>query len=320
MKIVLGNHSFRGMAALWAAMITLGLLASGCAHPDDGSQPDDDTPLSSAKAITSFRFTNPAATGDIDEMAKTISITLPYGTPVNSLTPVITVSSGATVSPRSGTAQDFSSPVSYTVRAEDGTTETYAVTVTVAPPPGTAKAITGFRFTSPEATGDIDEAAKTISITLPYGTAVNSLTPVITISAMATVSPSSETAQDFSSPVTYTVRAEDGTTETYTVTVTVEKQGQADITLNLTDVAREALSGGGITIAKTSGTYKQTETLTVVGTFDRCKWRVDGTVKGTGNSLILDAGDYAEGTHQVSLEVSLKGIPYSKAGTFTVVQ
>lgn len=63
-----------------------------------------------------------------------ITVTVPYGTNVTSLTPTITVSAGATVSPASGIAKDFTSPVTYTVTAEDGTTtKAYTVTVVVTP-------------------------------------------------------------------------------------------------------------------------------------------------------------------------------------------
>ena len=67
----------------------------------------------------------------INEGAKTIALTVPYGTVVTALVPTI-VHTGASVSPASGTAQNFTSPVAYTVTAEDATTAVYTVTVTVA--------------------------------------------------------------------------------------------------------------------------------------------------------------------------------------------
>ncbi|MBP8083853.1 MAG: DUF1566 domain-containing protein [Spirochaetes bacterium] len=60
----------------------------------------------------------------------------------------------------------------------------------------------------------------TVKSVLPLGTSVTALAPVITHNGAA-ISPESETAQDFSNPVTYTVTATDGTTEQYTVSVTV---------------------------------------------------------------------------------------------------
>jgi putative cell wall-binding protein len=63
-----------------------------------------------------------------------IDITVPYGTDITSLEPVI-VHSGASVSPTG--PQNFTSPVTYTVTAEDATTKGYTVTVTVLSEPVT---------------------------------------------------------------------------------------------------------------------------------------------------------------------------------------
>ena len=50
---------------------------------------------------------------------------------MEALSPTITISKGATLSPNTGVAQDFTKPVSYTVTAQDKTTKTYKVVVTV---------------------------------------------------------------------------------------------------------------------------------------------------------------------------------------------
>ncbi|MDP3093612.1 MAG: S8 family serine peptidase [bacterium] len=84
-----------------------------------------------AKAITAFSFATPATTGVINEADHTIAITVPFGTNVTALVPIITIT-GASVSPISGAAQDFTSPVTYTVTAADSSTQAYVVTVTVA--------------------------------------------------------------------------------------------------------------------------------------------------------------------------------------------
>ena len=89
------------------------------------------SPLSSAKAITAFDFTEPITAGVIDESAHTISIIVPNGTVVTALVSNIAVSNGASISPNTGIAKDFTNPVIYTVTAEDGGTQEYAVTVTV---------------------------------------------------------------------------------------------------------------------------------------------------------------------------------------------
>lgn len=84
--------------------------------------------------ITAFSFTvsGTVVAGTIDDTEHTVAITVPYGTAVTALEPTIAVSTGATVSPTSGTAEDFTSAVTYTVTAEDAeTTQDYTVTVTV---------------------------------------------------------------------------------------------------------------------------------------------------------------------------------------------
>ena len=87
--------------------------------------------LSDAKAITAFDFIalDPDVVGVINEGAKTIILTVPFGTDVTALVPTI-IYTGVSVSPASVAAQDFTSPVDYTVTAEDSTTAVYTVTVT----------------------------------------------------------------------------------------------------------------------------------------------------------------------------------------------
>ncbi len=177
----------------------------------------DYTAESSEKTITSFVLKG--VSGTINEINHTISVLLPAGTSVTSLVPTIAVSEGATISPVSGASRSFSSPVTYTVTAEDGSTQTYTVTVTVEEELSSAKNITS--FTLKGVAGTISQTARTIKVTLPAGTSVTALAPNIAISVGATVSPTSGASRNFTNPVTYTVTAEDGSTQTYTVTVTV---------------------------------------------------------------------------------------------------
>ena len=172
--------------------------------------------LDSGCDITSFKI------GDVSGTISgtDIAITLPAGTDVTQLKPTITVSKDATVSPKSGTKKDFTDPVQYVVTAEDGTTKkTYTVTVTVA----ASTACDIIAFSIGDAEGTID--GTNIAVEVPNGTAVTALTPTISVSEGATVSPTSGTEQDFTNAVTYTVTAEDTTTtKEYTVTVTVAEE------------------------------------------------------------------------------------------------
>ena len=86
--------------------------------------------------------------------------------------------------------------------------------------------ITGFVING--TSGTISQSAGTIKITMPYGTDLTSLKPEITLQNAVSVSLASGTAVNLSSPVTYTVTAEDGKTKTYTVTATVAAQSTSD--------------------------------------------------------------------------------------------
>lgn len=105
------------------------------------------------------------------------------------------------------------------VTAQNGVTKTYTVKVTRVG--SSTRAITAFNFVDPPVTGDIIEANHTIAVTVPYGTNVTALTPMIGHTG-ASVDPASGVPQNFTNPVTYTVRAGDGSTQVYTVTVTKE--------------------------------------------------------------------------------------------------
>ena len=85
--------------------------------------------IDNEKSILSF--TIDGVEGEINEVAKTVTLLMPEGTDVTELVPTIEVSEGATVSPASGEAQDFTNPVTYTVTALNGTTAVYTVTVMV---------------------------------------------------------------------------------------------------------------------------------------------------------------------------------------------
>lgn len=75
-------------------------------------------------------------------------------------------------------------------------------------------------FTLNKAVGVIDNDQNTVTVTLPAGTDVTALDPVLALPQGAIYSPVG--AQDFTHPVTYTVTAADGTTtREYTVSVNV---------------------------------------------------------------------------------------------------
>ena len=159
--------------------------------------------------------------GTVDEDNKTVRLDFPAGTDVTHLTPTIIISNYATIEPKSGVTQDFTNPVYYTVTAMSGATAQYMVEAIVHDADN-EKSILSFRFDALDEDGIIDEVARRISFVLPAETDVTQLVPTIEVSEGATVEPASGVAQDFTTPVTYTVTAQNGTTAAYTVMVIVE--------------------------------------------------------------------------------------------------
>ena len=101
---------------------------NGCKK--DNSTPDVVTKvISIGKQIVYFKIVTPAATGIIDTVNKAISVTVPIGTDLTALVTDISIASGHTISPASGQAQNFSSPVVYTILRPDKTTTAWTVTV-----------------------------------------------------------------------------------------------------------------------------------------------------------------------------------------------
>lgn len=95
------------------------LTLSCCSNPDT---------LSSEKTIITFNFISPNVRGIIDDINHTIILTVPFETDVTSLIPIIT-QTGSSINPPSEIAQDFTTPLTYTVTAEDLSTQDYIVSL-----------------------------------------------------------------------------------------------------------------------------------------------------------------------------------------------
>ncbi len=178
---------------------------------------------SNAAEITAFSLPNQIGNATINSAAGTITVNVPLGTSLTSVTPsVLSISPSATITPTATTARNFTSPVTYSVTAQDGTTsKVWTVTVNVVA--SSLKEITAFTL-APNQIGSsiINSSAGTIAVSMPLGSVLTSIVPTtLTISPNATISPTPSVAQDFSVPVVYTVTAQDGSTKTWTVTVTL---------------------------------------------------------------------------------------------------
>ena len=90
----------------------------------------------------------------------------------------------------------------------------------------TSTGITSFSISG--VVGAVNNTTNTITITLPRGTDVTKLTPVIATNGVKSLTPGSGETVDFTNAVTYTAAMEDGSSKTYTVTVYVDKGTLAD--------------------------------------------------------------------------------------------
>ncbi|MBN2668299.1 MAG: T9SS type A sorting domain-containing protein [Bacteroidales bacterium] len=184
-------------------------------------------PNSEANILT---YSFPEATGSalIDDIAHTVSIEVGIGTDLSTLTANFTLSAGATADV-SGTPQtsgvsvnDFSGgAVNYNVTSEDlSTLNVWSVTVTVAASLNNETDILTYSFAEETGTATIDPTNHTVDIEVNWQADLSNLVPTYTLSYGATTT---QTTNDFTSPVTYTITAEDGTTtQDWIVTVTQE--------------------------------------------------------------------------------------------------
>ena len=85
-------------------------------------------------------------------------------------------------------------------------------------PGSSSNSITAYTFPG---LGAATIGTTTINITVPYGTALTALAPTFSVSLGASAVPGSGIAQDFTTAKTYIVTAQNGSTKTYTASITV---------------------------------------------------------------------------------------------------
>jgi hypothetical protein len=277
-------------------------------------------PLDTEKMITVFYVTvgskqygvgTGVESGSGSISGNKITVTVPYGTDVTGMTAAAS-HTGTSISPDPAAARSYAAPVSYTVTAADGTTETYTVTVNAAP--GDAKAITAFTVTGPvSAAGTVNEALKTVTVTVPYGTSVTAMTAAASHTG-ASISPDPAAARSYAAPVSYTVTAADGTTETYTVTVS-PKPG---ITISgITVESLSALTFSGVSASPVSAST--TIAITISGGVTPDSWHVDinGPVTATHATSSFSAPSIP-GFYNINVIATVGGANYSGSFGLTV--
>jgi hypothetical protein len=175
----------------------------------------------SEKEITSFYFTNPIAVGEIDQSKNHITVVVPPGTDLHGLAPTVYYK-GKSLSPVSGAPDDFTTPRRYTVTAGDNSARNYDVQVTVKS--SSAKEIIDVVFNEVTVSKTIigslpgPDGKIPIDVMVTGHPDLTGLKPVISHTGVS-ISPASGSVQNFDSPVSYQVSAEDGSTKDYAITV-----------------------------------------------------------------------------------------------------
>ncbi|WP_163517685.1 DUF5018 domain-containing protein [Gelidibacter japonicus] len=176
--------------------------------------------LSSENSITSFALSinGEIVNGTIDQMEKTISFDL-VGAELSSLKPIVQYSNKATLSPSENESQDFNNEVVYQVIAENGESSMYKIII-YNRPIGVESKILTFSTVINNETIEANINHDDLSITFNSGSFDRTaLSPIITISEHATISPDPSIPQNFETPVKYTVTAENGDISVYDVMV-----------------------------------------------------------------------------------------------------
>lgn len=166
--------------------------------------------------IVSFYVPNMVGTPIIDNTAHTVDFTVTYSSCLNALAPNVFLSPGATIISGASSSQDFTSPVSYTIRSQSGLSQVWTIRGVAANAVSFGDIIS---LSVNEQTGEtlINPAAHTATFYVEGNTDVSALIPYVEVSPGASVSPASGTRVNFTNPVTYTVTAQNGSIEQWTV-------------------------------------------------------------------------------------------------------
>jgi uncharacterized repeat protein (TIGR02543 family) len=104
------------------------------------------------------------------------------------------------------------------------------------------------------------------------------------------------------------------------ITVYAQWAWPSEITFN-PDAGDGAFSDTDFTLSKSGSGNPASQTISITGSgYTDPRWMVDGTLKGTGASITLDAADYGVGGHNLSLIIRKNGVSWSRDIAFTITE
>jgi hypothetical protein len=192
-----------------SAVLAMIFMITACENSFENSGFDINSPSN----VTSFKINGVA--GEIDQKTGKINLTMLYGSDITAVKPEIILEGGATSNLDLTKPINFTSPIKFRV-VNGNLYKDYTITTVVLSP------IKSFTVNGVAAT--VNDISKTITMTLPEGTNLTALKPVIEATEGVSISPASGTTVDFSNAVTFVVTA-NGKSVNYTANVGVPVTG-----------------------------------------------------------------------------------------------
>ena len=169
--------------------------------------------VNSPANVISFKLNGVA--GKIDQKTGNINVTMPYGSDITAVKPEMVLEAGATSNLDVTAPVNFTNPVKFRV-VNGNLFKDYTVTTVVLSP------IKSFTINGTAAT--VNDISKTITMTLPEGTNLTALKPIIELTEGVSISPASGQTIDFTNPVTFVITS-NGKSVNYTANVGVPVAG-----------------------------------------------------------------------------------------------
>ncbi len=217
-KYLLTKKTLKKMKKLFIITVSLLLFLFSCKKEPLVIEPKE-VVKSSEKAILSFSVKGQTATAEINETDFTVKLVLTEDIDLSKITPVLTVSTGASYSPIE--VQNFTNsettPVIYTIIAKDGTEQDWKITITKKIG-SSLNNILVFNVVGKTENPIINTSLHTVVCEVNSLTDITNIEPSIAISENASITPTGK--QNFTNPVEYTVTSENGTEQKWIITIT----------------------------------------------------------------------------------------------------
>lgn len=210
---------------LWSFLGLFVMLFILSCEKENGSDPENDdstdTLSTDTLKIHSFVFheTDPPVEAEIDHENKEIKASIPPEYNIKNIAITVEFTEGATLTPPSGFAYDFSTPLDFTLK-KDQETSAYTALIDYAENDQNELLSVTFPdlFQKPEITDN------EIYMDVPYGTDLSEVLIELNISPEATSDPPSGSMVDISPPFSITITAENGDENIYTLYTTTADQ------------------------------------------------------------------------------------------------